>query len=68
VSPHAERIGPERHRSAASLPFVCAWCDRVRTTSGCWESVDEEVQPLEATHGICPDCLAAETRAAGLPA
>jgi hypothetical protein len=45
--------------------FVCAWCDRVRTSLGEWREaqLDEPEYPL-ATHGICPECLARETRAA----
>ncbi len=47
------------------LPFVCAWCERVRTSEGRWEEVDVSLPvPEAATHGICPQCLADETRAA----
>jgi hypothetical protein len=50
--------------SAVLLPFVCAWCERVRTNAGRWEEVDASLQdPAAATHGICPECLAEETRA-----
>jgi hypothetical protein len=49
--------------AAAVLPFLCAWCDRVRTTDGEWEAVDDALLGMEATHGICPDCLDVETRA-----
>jgi hypothetical protein len=51
--------------SAVHLPIVCAWCDRVRTSAGRWEEARiPDRQPAEATHGICPDCFAEETRAA----
>jgi hypothetical protein len=51
--------------SAALLPSVCAWCGRVRTSAGDWEEVDVSlVERAAATHGICPECLAVETRAA----
>jgi hypothetical protein len=55
-----------------SLPlrFVCAWCQRVRTSQGRWERVDpSEIRPTDVSHGICPDCLAQEKRtvAAELP-
>jgi hypothetical protein len=45
--------------------FVCAWCQRVRTSVGEWRQAqaDEADSPC-ATHGICPECLARETRAA----
>ena len=53
--------------STTALPIVCAWCERVRTSADRWEeagSVDRD--PARATHGICPDCLAEEQRAAAL--
>jgi hypothetical protein len=54
--------------SATHLPIVCAWCERVRTGAGRWEEPDAaEGDPDEATHGICPDCLAEEERAASVP-
>jgi hypothetical protein len=53
--------------SAISLPTVCAWCERVRTSAGRWEDVgDADRKAAETTHGICPECLAEETRAATL--
>jgi hypothetical protein len=51
--------------SAVSLPIVCAWCQRVRTTAGRWEEkLAADRAAAEATHGICPECLAEQTRAA----
>jgi hypothetical protein len=51
--------------STTHLPIVCAWCERVRTSAGRWEEPEAtEGDDAEATHGICPDCLAAEQRAA----
>jgi hypothetical protein len=45
--------------------FVCAWCERVRTADGKWRKAwDDEPDYPRATHGICPECLARETRAA----
>ena len=54
--------------SAVSLPIVCAWCERVRTSAGRWEDAGSRRSGSrpEATHGICPECLAEETRAATL--
>ena len=47
------------------IGFVCAWCERVRTTAGEWRSASPgEREYPDATHGICPQCLARETRAA----
>ena len=53
--------------SAEPLPFVCAWCARVRSHAGRWEKLEEtDLVPVEATHGICPECLAEQKRAAVL--
>jgi len=53
--------------SAEPLPIVCAWCERVRTRAGGWEDATAaDQEPSGATHGICPDCLAEETRTAAL--
>lgn len=50
---------------ALPLRVVCAWCQRVRTSQGRWERVDpSETRPVDASHGICPDCLEQETRTA----
>jgi hypothetical protein len=55
--------------TTASLPIVCAWCERVRTGAGRWEEVAPAERDLEqATHGICPDCLVEAQRAAVLTA
>lgn len=54
---------------ARPVAFVCAWCERVRTRAGRWEEVDVALaDPAAATHGICPECLAEETRAASVEA
>ena len=45
--------------------LLCAWCGRLRSSAGRWEETDRgDIDAAEATHGICPDCLARETRAA----
>jgi hypothetical protein len=54
--------------SSACLPIVCAWCERVRTAAGRWEDAQAEPLADEATHGICPDCLVAQTREAAAAA
>jgi hypothetical protein len=55
--------------SAVALPIVCAWCERVRTSAGRWEE-REPTGPSasEATHGICPECLAEVQHAAAVEA
>lgn len=51
--------------NALALPFVCAWCERIRTDPGEWRQAQpEDFSRAKATHGICPECLARETRAA----
>jgi hypothetical protein len=51
--------------SVGPLPIVCAWCQRVRSTAGRWEETESvDLDATAATHGICPECLAEETRAA----
>jgi hypothetical protein len=51
--------------STKHLPIVCAWCGRVRRSTGRWEATDTaELDAAEATHGICPDCLETEQFAA----
>jgi len=53
--------------SAVALPIVCAWCERVRTSAGRWEEAGiADREAAEATHGICSECLAEQTRAATL--
>ena len=43
--------------TSATLPIVCAWCERVRTGSSRWERTDVPPVADRATHGICPECL-----------
>jgi len=38
---------------------VCAWCDRIRTEEGTWESMEgylERVEDADVSHGVCPEC------------
>ena len=54
---------------ARALPIVCAWCERVRTSAGGWEEREvADPSASEATHGICPECLAEVQHAASLDA
>jgi hypothetical protein len=50
--------------STIALPIVCAWCERVRTSADGWQEADVDPNADTATHGICPDCLVAQTREA----
>lgn len=38
---------------------VCAWCDKIRSEDGDWETLEayvERVGDADVTHGICPTC------------
>jgi hypothetical protein len=50
--------------ASVTLPIVCAWCERVRTSAGSWEESSAPPRSEQATHGICPDCLIAQKHAA----
>jgi hypothetical protein len=50
--------------ASVTLPIVCAWCERVRTSAGDWTESDAPPRREQATHGICPECLVAQKRAA----
>ena len=50
--------------SAVALLIVCAWCERVRNGAERWEQTEREPAAREATHGICPECLATQKREA----
>jgi hypothetical protein len=50
--------------SAVDLLIVCAWCERVRNGAARWEEADQQPTAGEATHGICPECLATQKREA----
>jgi hypothetical protein len=53
----------------ALVAFACAWCQRVRTGSGAWESAETaDLNAPGVTHGICPECLERETRSLLVPA
>ncbi|HNY30954.1 MAG TPA: response regulator [Fibrobacteria bacterium] len=42
-----------------SLVPVCAWCRKVRSDKGAWQTVEEYIKDHSAasiSHGICPDC------------
>ncbi len=48
------------------LAFACAWCQRVRTGAGGWESAaPADLNAPGVTHGICPECLERETGSPG---
>lgn len=42
-----------------SLVPVCAWCRKVRSKVGVWQTVDQYIKDhsmASISHGICPDC------------
>ena len=50
--------------ASVTLPIVCAWCERVRTSAGGWEESSTPPRAEHATHGICPECLVDQKREA----
>jgi hypothetical protein len=62
----AERIVSEsgvlrdvsRAVTTESLIARCAWCGRYRLGGG-WVRLERPMRGIGATHGICPDCVAA---------
>jgi len=58
----------ERVARLRSLLPICAWCDRIRTVDGSWETVEEYVEResgATVSHDLCPDCLAKELASLG---
>lgn len=50
----------ERVRLLAPLVPICAWCKKVRDDDTFWTSIGaylEKHAGVQATHGICPDCV-----------
>ena len=46
---------------------ICAWCKRIRDDKGYWSQVEAYVHQhtgADFTHGICPDCLEKQRKAA----
>ncbi|MGH7939640.1 MAG: CHASE3 domain-containing protein [Limisphaerales bacterium] len=40
---------------------ICAWCKKVRSDTGYWETVEQYVRShseADFSHGVCPDCSA----------
>jgi Zn finger protein HypA/HybF involved in hydrogenase expression len=42
------------------LETLCAWCGRFKNPDGTWGTPTAHRLQKEATHGICPQCLATE--------
>ena len=40
---------------------VCAWCKRMLDEEGVWGDPRPVPREQSVTHGICPECLEAET-------
>jgi hypothetical protein len=39
---------------------LCAWCGRMRDSRGVWGNASSIKALEQATHGICPECIASE--------
>jgi hypothetical protein len=53
----------EEVRVLRGLLPICAWCRRIHEDDGSWQQFETYVAnhtQAEFTHGICPDCYAAE--------
>ena len=51
-----------RVKTLSGLLPICSWCKKVRDDHGYWKAVEayiEEYSNAEVTHGICPECRAA---------
>jgi DNA-binding NtrC family response regulator len=47
----------EEVKNLSGLLPVCAWCKKIRTDKGYWESVETYLNKrVHLTHGICPEC------------
>jgi hypothetical protein len=47
------------HREDAVWVTECAWCKRVRSVAGDWQTLAPAVRAAmgtERTHGVCPRC------------
>ena len=47
------------HRDDAVWVTECAWCNRVRTVAGDWQTLAPAVRAamdIQRTHGVCPRC------------
>jgi hypothetical protein len=47
------------HRDDAIWVTECAWCKRVRSVAGDWQTLAPAVRAameIERTHGVCPRC------------
>lgn len=48
---------------------MCAWCDRIRSEKGAWETIEaylEREQRTRVSHGMCPECQRKHLEALGL--
>jgi hypothetical protein len=48
-------------KQLSGLLPICAWCKKIRDTSGTWYPIETYVEmnsAVDFSHGICPDCAA----------
>jgi hypothetical protein len=51
-------------RTLRGLLPICAWCKRIRDEAATWQAVETYVQSrtdASFSHGICPDCIRAQS-------
>ena len=52
-------------RTLHGLIPICAWCKKIRNDEGYWQQVEvyfSEQSEADFTHGICPECVKAQSR------
>jgi PAS domain S-box-containing protein len=55
-------------RQLERLLPICSWCDRIRSETGEWETVEEYLASKADTlvsHGICPKCVEGQLEGGG---
>jgi PAS domain S-box-containing protein len=53
-------------RTLRGLIPICAWCKKIRNDHGYWEQLElylKNHSEADFTHGMCPDCVKAQTEA-----
>lgn len=62
VRTHIElRRAREEIQELRNLVPVCAWCRKIRSDEGSWETIEQYIHERggsQVSHGICPDCMA----------
>ena len=52
------------HEGQGAVLTLCAWCGRIKTSGGEWETIPDVQLDANTSHGICLECIASEMCAA----